>query len=335
MASILERLKKNSTLELTSTISESAVLLDGFDVPTSIPVMNIALTGSLKSGLRSGITIFAGESKHFKSMYSLFLVSAYMKQYPESACLFYDSEFGTPMSYFEKMGIDPDRVIHTPITDMEQLKHDLMVQMEEVKRGDRLIILIDSLGNLASRKEVEDALDGKSVADMTRAKVLKSIMRQITPVLSVKDIPLVAINHVMDQIGQAYPTKIQSGGKSMTYAPNAVFFIGREQVKNGTEVVGYKFSLNVEKSRLVREKTKLPIEVSFEEGINKFSSLLDIALELGLVIAPTKGWYSRVIEGVVEEKKWRRKDTDNNEFWDVLLNDPEFEAGINKLYRLE
>lgn len=128
---------------------------------------------------------------------------------------------------------------------------------------------------------------------------------------------------------------VVSHNTSVQYSPNSVFFVGREQVKEGTQVVGYKFNLTIDKSRRVIERSKLPIEVSFEEGINKWSSLLDIALELGLVIAPTKGWYSRVIEGVVEEKKWRRKDTDNNEFWDVLLEDPEFEAGINKLYRLE
>ncbi len=36
-----------------------------------------------------------------------------------------------------------------------------------------VIIVVDSVGNLASKKEVDDALEGKSVADMTRAKQMK------------------------------------------------------------------------------------------------------------------------------------------------------------------
>jgi len=209
--SILDKIKKNSTIGLTSTISESTVLLDKFEIPTSIPAMNIALSGSLKGGITGGTTIFAGESKRFKSMYSLFLVSEYMKSFPESVCIFYDSEFGTPLSYFEKMGIDLDRVVHCPITDIDQLKHDIVVQLTELERKDRVVVMIDSIGNLASKKELDDSIEGKSAADFTRAKTLKAMFRQITPILAVKDIPLIAINHTYKEIGM-FPKDIQSGG---------------------------------------------------------------------------------------------------------------------------
>jgi len=334
--SLLEKIKKNSTIELSSSISESTVLLDKFECPTSIPAINIALGGGLKSGLTSGITIFAGESKRFKSMYSLFLVSEYMKKFPESVCLFYDSEFGTPLKYFEKFGIEVDRVVHTPITDVEELKHDIVSQLKALERNERVIIMIDSLGNLASKKEIDDAQDGKVVADMSRAKSMKSLFRMITPLLAIKDIPMIAINHVYAQIGAMFPQNVQNGGTGVQYSPNSVFFVGREQTRDGTDVIGYKFSLNIEKSRLVQEKSKFPIEVSFENGINKWSALLDIAMDIGFVVSPTKGWYSRVYDdGSIEEKKWRRKDTDSNEFWDALFDNPEFDKAIIKRYRLD
>ena len=47
-----------------------------------------------------------------------------------------------------------------------------MGQLEALDRSDRVIIVIDSIGNIASKKEMEDALDEKSVADMSRAKAL-------------------------------------------------------------------------------------------------------------------------------------------------------------------
>jgi len=259
-----------------------------------------------------------------------------MKKFPESVCLFYDSEFGTPLKYFEKFGIEVDRVVHTPITDVEELKHDIVSQLKALERNERVIIMIDSLGNLASKKEIDDAQDGKVVADMSRAKSMKSLFRMITPLLAIKDIPMIAINHVYAQIGAMFPQNVQNGGTGVQYSPNSVFFVGREQTRDGTDVIGYKFSLNIEKSRLVQEKSKFPIEVSFENGINKWSALLDIAMDIGFVVSPTKGWYSRVYDdGSIEEKKWRRKDTDSNEFWDALFDNPEFDKAIIKRYRLD
>jgi hypothetical protein len=107
--------------------------------------------------------------------------------------LFYDSEFGTPQGYFDRFGIDAKRVIHTPITDVEQLKHDAVKQLSEISRGEKVIIVLDSLGNLASKKEVDDALDGKSVADMSRAKQFKSFFRMVTPHLNLKDLPMIVV----------------------------------------------------------------------------------------------------------------------------------------------
>jgi hypothetical protein len=87
-----------------------------------------------------------------------------------------------------------------------------MAQLEGIVRGDKVIILIDSIGNLASKKEVEDALNEKGVADMTRAKQLKSLFRMATPYLTMKDIPMIGINHVYDTMSGLVPTKTVGGG---------------------------------------------------------------------------------------------------------------------------
>src|SRR5690606_20064726 len=126
-----------------------------------------------------GLLLVAGPSKHFKSSISLVMAAAYMKKYSDAVLMFYDSEFGSPKSYFQAFGIDTNRVLHTPITNIEELKFDIMGQLEQIQRGDKVIFLIDSIGNLASKKEVEDALNEKSVADMSRAKQLKSLFRMI------------------------------------------------------------------------------------------------------------------------------------------------------------
>jgi RecA/RadA recombinase len=272
---------------------------------------------------------------HHNTGFSLFLAKSYMEYYPESILLFYDSEFGTPKAYFYKFNIDKERVLHVPVTDVEQLKFDVMKQLDNLNRDDKIIIIIDSIGNLASKKEVEDALNEKSVADFSRAKQLKSFCRMVTPHLNIKNIPMIAIGHVYQEMG-LFPKEILSGGRGLLYAADNVFIVGRRQEKDGSDISGYEFILNVEKSRYVREKSKIPISISYETGISKYSGLLEMAIESGHVVCPSKGWYSRVNKetGETEEKKWRAKDTNTSEFWDQVLESESFKTWIESRYKI-
>jgi RecA/RadA recombinase len=333
--SVLEKLRKNSTIKDTSVLSNSKFFQKKDMIQTSIPVINVALSGRLDGGLTPGLTMWAGPSKHFKTAFSLLMAKAYLDKYEDGVVLFYDSEFGTPQSYFDSFGIDTKRVIHTPITDVEQLKFDIMQQINQIERGEHVIILVDSIGNLASKKEVEDAMDGKSVADMSRAKQMKSLWRMVTPHLTMKDIPCVVVNHTYKEIG-LYPKDIVGGGTGSYYSADNIFILGRQQDKEGTEVVGYHFIINVEKSRYVKEKSKIPVSVSFDGGISRWSGLLDIALESGHVIKPTNGWYQKVDKetGEMEDKKYRIKDTDTKEFWMPILKQQSFIDFVKAKYQV-
>ena len=332
--SLLDKLKKNSTIKDSAILSKSKFFTEKDMVPTEVPMINVALSGKLDGGIIPGLTMWAGPSKHFKTAFSLLMAKAYMDKYPEAVLLFYDSEFGTPVKYFETFQIDMDRVLHTPLTDIEQLKFDIMQQLQDVNRGDKLIIVLDSIGNLASKKEVEDALEGKSVADMSRAKQVKSLFRMVTPHLNIKDIPMVVVNHTYMEIGM-FPKAIVGGGTGSYYSADNIYILGRQQDKEGTEIVGYHFIINVEKSRYVKEKSKIPISVSFDGGISKYSGLLDLALESGHVVKPTNGWYAKVDQktGEIGEKK-RIADTSTPEFMEPILNDVKFKQFVKQKYEI-
>jgi len=333
--SMLEKLKKTSTIKSTEVLSESKFFNDKDMVPTSVPIINVALSGKLDGGLTPGLTMWAGPSKHFKTAFSLLMAKSYMEKYPDAALLFYDSEFGTPKSYFESFNIDMDRVLHTPITDVEQLKFDVMKQLDSIERGDHVIVVIDSIGNLASKKEVDDAMDQKSVADMSRAKQIKSLFRMVTPHLTMKDIPMVVVNHTYKEIG-LFPKDIVGGGTGSYYSADNIYIIGRRQDKKGTEVLGYDFIINVEKSRYVKEKSKIPVSVSWDGGISKWSGLLDVAIDGGFVVKPNQGWYAKVDmeTGEVEDKKYRIKDTNTKDFWMPIVTSKKFNDYIEKRYQV-
>ena len=329
MSNLLNKLQKNSTIKDTAVLQESKFFNAKDLIQTPVPMINVALSGRLDGGLAPGLTVFAGPSKHFKTAFALMLAKAYMDKYEDAIVLFYDSEFGSPQSYFDSFGIDTSRVLHTPITDIEQLKHDSMQQLNNLERGDHVIIIVDSVGNLASKKEVDDALEGKSVADMTRAKQLKSLFRMVTPHLNIKDIPMIVVNHTYMEQG-LFPKAVVSGGTGVYYSADNIFIIGRQQEKEGQELVGYNFIINVEKSRYVREKSRIPVEVTFDGGISRWSGLLDVAQTGGFVVKPSNGWYS--IKG--EEKKYRLKDTYSKEFWLPILSSKEFREYIEESYRI-
>ena len=333
--SIMDKLKKNSKVKETSILADSKFFTEKDMVATDVPMINVALSGSVDGGLAPGLTVLAGPSKHFKTFFALIMAAAYLRKHKDAVLLFYDSEFGSPQSYFETFGIDTSRVLHTPIANVEELKFDMISQLEELTRGDKVVVVIDSVGNLASKKELEDALNEKSAADMSRAKALKGLFRMVTPYLNMKDIPLIAVNHTYKEIG-LFPKDIVSGGTGIYYSADNIWILGRQQDKVGSEIKGYHFVINVEKSRFVKEKSKIPISVSWDGGVQHWSGLLDVAMTGNYVAKPSAGWYCRVDKSTGEliDPKVREKDTLNEEFWKPIIEETDFKQFVTNKYSI-
>ena len=158
----------------------------------------------------------------------------------------------------------------------------------------------------------------------------------VTPLLTLKDIPLITILHVYQELG-LFPKTIISGGTGVLLSCNTAWIIGRRQNKSGSDLQGYHFVINVEKSRFVREKSQIPITVNFDDGIHEYSGLLDIALEGGFIQKPKQGWYQPYdpkTETVLSDKMYREKETQDKEFWDVIFEKTEFAKWIRNRYQL-
>lgn len=328
MSELLDRLRKAGSIKLVQTLDESTLFNKKDIISTSVPIINAAFSGDLMGGISSGLTVLSGESKTFKTMLSLYALKAYQDKYEDSICLFYDCEFGVTTQYLESFGLDTSRILHIPLEHVEQLKFDIVKRLEEIKRGDHVFVLVDSLGNLASKKEVEDAQDEKAVADLSRAKAIRSLLRIITPHLTAKDLPCFMVNHVYKEMG-LFPKDVIPGGTAVTYSANTIFVIGKAQEKTGKDITGYKFTINIHKSRFVKEKSKFPFVVDMSSGINKWSGLLDIGLESGHITKPSNGWYMK--KG--SESKVRRADTDNEEFWQSIMDDTTFTDWVKNRYQ--
>ena len=338
-SALLQKLKKNSTIKYTDILEESLFIKDPVMVKTHVPMINVALSGSLQGGLTSGHTAIAGPSKHFKTSFALVMAGAYLNTYEDAILIFYDTEFGSPQGYFDQFGIDTSRVLHTPILNVEELKTELTNQLKEISREDKVIIIIDSIGNIASEKEILDALDGKNVADMTRAKALKSLFRIITPSLTISDIPLITINHTYETM-EMYAKQIVSGGKGLYYSADNIWIVGRRQEKDGAEVKGYNFIINVEKSRYVKEGSKIPINVTWEKGISKYSGLIDVAVDAQIIGKKNRGRLGTsyyVMEGLNDnepEKYFTKEEIETEDFWNMVYAETSFVKYIDNKFKI-
>ncbi len=155
-----------------------------------------------------------------------------------------------------------------------------------------------------------------------------------TPYLTMKNIPMVAVNHTYMEIG-LFPKAVVGGGTGLYYSADNIWIIGRQQDKKGTEIQGYHFVINVEKSRYVKEKSKIPITVSWEGGVEDYSGLLDVALAGGYVEKPSNGWYAVVDQETGElGNKVRYGDTLGQFFWIDIFNKTDFKEFVKKQYSI-
>ena len=92
----------------------------------------------------------------------------------------------------------------------------------------------------------------------------------------------------------------------------------------------------MEKSRYVKEKSKIPISVSWDGGVQHWSGLLDVAIAGNYVNKPSAGWYCRVDKSTAElvEPKVREKETLNPDFWKPIIEDTDFKQFITNKYSI-
>jgi len=333
---LIEKIKKTGGKSI-QTLKDSTLFNIEF-TPTTIPAMNLAMSARFDGGIMQGHTMIAGPSKHFKSMFALTLAADYLKARPDAVLLFYINEFGTPKKYFESLGIDDEQALVEPVETVEELTHKLANQLQNFTKEDEVIVVIDSIGNIASKKELEDALKGDDKQDMTRAKKMKAMFRIITPMLTTRSIPLITINHTYKTL-EMFSKDVVSGGTGSYYSADNIWIVGRRQYKDkksDTEISGWEFIINVEKSRYVREKAKIPITVEFNGGINKRSGLFDLAMATGWIEKPKQGYYNIIDKttGEVLAENLREADAKKSEVLDVLLTKKEFTKPIEDYYGL-
>ena len=324
-----ERLLKKSTIAEAAILAESRLFEKKEVLTLDCFALNVALSGDAFGGMVPGIVQISAAPKTFKSKFALEIAKSFLGKFPEGVIILYDSEFGTPESYFEGMNIG--NIIHVPILDIEAFKHDIIVELNEITREDKVLIIVDSLGNMPSMKELKDAEEGNETADMTRAKQMKSVFRMIMPRINQKNVYCIIVNHVYTE-QKMYGKEIPAGGQGSIYNSNVIWTITKAKEKDSDELVGYNFTINNYASRFCKPDTKLAITVKFDGGVEKWSGMLELAEKAGYIIKPTKQTYARKDKS---ETTYKAKEIENNdEFWTALFKETDFNEWIKGEFKI-
>jgi RecA/RadA recombinase len=336
MSKILKKIGKDDPK--VNILSSSTFFDKDIVIQSSVYIINLMMSGRLygpEAGIRPGLTVVVGDSRTFKTNWCLSQVKDFLDQHSNGIVIFGDCEFGAKSS-FEAFGIDKDRVIHIALENIEDMKFKIVQALDEISGDDEVMIFIDSVSQIASKKEIENALKENAAADMTRARELNSFFRMITPKLMIKRIPCLVVNSYYDDVSSIYAEKIIKGGKQIFLSADTILMVTRSQVKDDEGLKGWSFNYSAMKSRYVKEKSKFSITVLYDGGIDKYSGLFDLALESGILFSEKQGFYKGNGLGLEAGRSYRKKELETNSaFFEALVKDEFFNSFLTEKYALE
>ena len=284
--SFLESMVKKANNEYANIVSNG---IEGSDVngfvDTGSYSFNALLSGSLYGGIPDNkILAIAGESATGKTYFTMGIVHKFLRDRPDGVVLYFDSEQAVTSDMFKDRGCDPSRVAVFPVATVESFRHqaisivDSYLELPESERKPMLICL-DSLGMLSTEKEMADTAEGKLTKDMTRAQLVKATFRVLTMKLGKAGIPLIMTNHTYDVVGSMFPQKEMGGGSGLKYAASTIVYLSKKKVKEGTDVIGNIIHCKLYKGRLTKENSMIDVILNYDQGLNPYYGLTDIALK--------------------------------------------------------
>lgn len=308
-------------------------------VDTGSYVLNALFSTSIYGGVSSSkVTAFAGIESVGKTFFVLGIVRTFLKANKNAGVIFYDSEGGTTKELIKSRGIDASRVVLVKKYTVQDFKtHSLNVLESYLKtpkdKRPPMMMILDSLGQLSTSKELKDSIEGKEIKDMTRPKVIKGAFRTLQGKLESAGVPMLVTNHVYAVIGSFVKMNEMGGGGALKYTASQIIYLSKKQDKEGNEVVGNIIKAKMQKSRISREKTVVETRISYDGGLDKYYGLIPFALEVG-VFESVAGKY-RIMVGPEAINKSSEKKGKKKKEEEKLVDESEIYGNPKKYFTKE
>lgn len=262
-------------------------------IDTGSYILNAAFSGTLFGGFPDNkAIILAGDPAVGKTFFALSLVKRFLDNNPKARVFYYDTEGAVTNQMMVERGIDIHRVVKSEPATLEDFRNKcikLLDKYEALGPKDRFpaMLVLDSLSQLPSHKEGEDARAGTTVKDMTKAPVIKGIFRILRLKMAKLQIPMVVTNHTYAVVGAYVPTKEVAGGNGAKYASDIIAMLSKAKDKDDASdakrVTGSIITALMAKSRMTREQTKVHTRIAFDGGLDRYYGLLEYAVAWDVV----------------------------------------------------
>ena len=285
--SVFEKLLKSAENEYATKVIDG---IPAGDVDTYIDTgsyaFNALLSGSIHGGIPNNkITAIAGEEATGKTFFTLGIVKSFLDENKDAGVFYFESEGALTKDLLEQRNVDTNRVWILPVTTIQEFRQQALRMLNEYNEDSEkppCMMVLDSLGNLSTTKEIEDMTEGKETRDMTRSQIVKSTFRVLTLKLGQAGVPMLMTNHTYDVIGSMFPQKEMGGGSGLKYAASTIIYLGKRKEKIGTEVVGNIIHCKTYKSRITKENSQIDVKLTYKKGLDKYYGLLQLGEEAGI-----------------------------------------------------
>ena len=277
---------KNEASEMVQLTEESDKGRINDYIDTSVYSLNWLISGKLEGGYPVGrITELDGDPSTGKSL----LCEVAMIDPTIDLIIYFDTEMGMNIDFIKFLGIDPEKVLYQPIDTVEQLQTACQEVLDTVvmnnKSNKKILLVIDSIALASTEKE----MDPTKGSDMGyKARMIRKFFRVYARKIERYNIALLVTNHYTQTIGVMFgPSKVATGGTALPYAASVrldLRVVDLELDKKletlGASAVTIKATTI--KNRCFSPKRKVTFVLDFERGVNRYSGLFQILLDLGL-----------------------------------------------------
>lgn len=281
-----------------SVMSESKIATDMFNIMTPCYDLNRILSGSLRGGIKSrNLMGIIGPEHTFKSSFMILCMVNAQKQGYKPVII--DTERGCSADFCKRWGLNTDDIlyIYTPWID------EVMPILAQIKEQgqEKLVIGLDSVGGLNRLKAYKDALDGDIKQDQgLLQKDIKAMLKLYLNICINQNSIGIATGHYYGNPNDKYNSDQIGGGKAMKLLPSILVTlkkyalyenpIGKSRKEKGA-IIGNEIIATTVKNREYPPFQDATVMIDFNEGVQSYAGLLDLAIEADIV-QRSGAWYS-------------------------------------------